>query len=89
MKLKRGKSVYKVGPFGLWHSFIVDCGALHYPVIHAHRELFEREKSKNPNILGFPILYCVDSAMNKFEVYPKPDKSYSVSVRYYPPMVEK
>lgn len=89
MRLKRGKGDYKIGPFGLWHGAEIQQGSFHYAVMNITGEHLRREKERNPNLLGFPVCVFVPPSCDRFELWPKPDKNYTIKVRYYPCMVEK
>jgi hypothetical protein len=89
MRLKRGKSVYTIAGLGIWQSALVVQGGFSTVLCRIGHQSMRAQKENHPEVLGFPTCVRVDEFNQEFELFPAPDKNYTMKIRYYPQMVEK
>jgi hypothetical protein len=90
MKLRTGRSEYKIVPVGRVDHAFIEGNQLHNQMYDLMLRQIELRDSANLDFSfqGVPTVFAINPIKNTIKFWPAPNKPYKVRVRYQPPMQE-
>lgn len=87
MKLKRGQARYKIPPHSQILSVVVN-GDHKFNTSFVDKMVCIVDQIEQDGVFGFPKYVCISKIKDWATFYPIPAHSYSVTIRYVPPIEE-